>query len=102
MPTDEDVQQSPPKQAMEVTEAIQRALTFIQTVIKDNRVGSMLLEEVELSEDSRYWLITISLPSPVASGALFVGNAGRQERDYKVVRIDAQTGKVESIKMRKV
>jgi hypothetical protein len=58
----------------------------------------LLLEEVELSEDDKFWLVTLSFPPPAGSSfAVALGG-----RVYKVVKIDAVTGEFESIKIRQV
>ena len=63
------------------------------------------LEEVELSEDESTWLVTIgfSRPLPLDSFSKNAPEFLRQyQRDYKVFRIDAQNGKVRSMKIRAV
>jgi len=67
----------------------------------------MALEEVEFSEDERFWLITLSYqikaePAPkaaVPSMAAFFGPTSMTK--YKVFKVDAQSGKVVSMKIRK-
>ena len=58
------------------------------------------LEEVELTDDKNYWLITLGYELPDK----FKGVLGLQEfrREYKLFRINAQTGEVESMKIRSV
>lgn len=58
------------------------------------------LEEVELSEDKGYWLITLSyegLSGSVASSML-VGKSLR----YKIFKLDAENGEVLSMKIRDI
>ncbi|MGD1700219.1 hypothetical protein [Dapis sp. BLCC M229] len=67
------------------------------------------LEEVELSENEQFWLITLgynrrkdlALPDEVDYSDLspeFIGI----ERDYKIFTVNAQTGAVESMKIREL
>jgi hypothetical protein len=70
-------------------------------LLGDQIVNSMRLEEVELVEDEKFWLITLSfeLPPPTfALGPLSL----RGERQYKTFKVDAQTGQVLSMKIREL
>ena len=57
----------------------------------DDPIG-LALEEVERSKDGRYWLITLGY-SP---------NIFTARRNYKVFTVDADTGEVLSMKIRKM
>jgi hypothetical protein len=66
------------------------------------------LEEVELSDDESTWLVTIGFSRPLPLDS-FLKNAPKfllgehqYQRDYKVFRIDAQSSKVRSMKIRAV
>ncbi len=59
---------------------------------------TLSLEEVELSEDEKYWYITISIHTPTAS-PLFVSQGFHEKIAYKKFKINAETGKVYSMKM---
>ncbi len=48
------------------------------------------IEEIELSSDEKYWLITLGHPR-----TFFV-----PAKDYKKIKVDAETGEVISMKMR--
>jgi hypothetical protein len=58
------------------------------------------LEEVELTDDKDYWLITLGYDLPDK----FKGALGLEvfRREYKLFRVNAQTGEVESMKIRSV
>jgi len=63
------------------------------------------LEEAELSEEKKHWFITLGFIRPVdkTSSPLADLIATRNyEREYKVFKIDATTGEVQSIKIREV
>ena len=64
----------------------------------DQGISNVQLEEVELTEDGRYWLITLSYPVPRELASLNFNF----KRKYKVFTIDALTGEVKSMKIRKV
>jgi hypothetical protein len=84
---------------LSVREAAQNALNFYKDIYPT--ISGELVEEVELDESHNYWLITLSFPvvadptSPF-SAALFP----KTERKYKLFKIDAQNGNVESMKIR--
>jgi len=61
--------------------------------------GGILFEEVELAENGNHpsWLVTLSAPSP---GSVFVGAGPPTARDYKVFKINAEDGTLESVKIR--
>jgi hypothetical protein len=88
---------------IDVREAVQTALAFVHQVMPDPRSNSILLEEIELSEGESEWAVTISVPTPYKpSLSAVMAAVGTPDRDYKVLRIDAETGKVKSLKIRKV
>jgi hypothetical protein len=65
-------------------------------------VKGFSLEEVELSDDGDYWLITLSFeipPDPVL-GQVFSFQAPRTK--YKVFKVDSKSGRVLAMKIRKL
>lgn len=63
------------------------------------------LEEVELSEDKEYWLITLSFNRPVSveqQPVLDLVEGKQYQREYKIFKINAQDGEVESMKIRTI
>ncbi|HEY9174377.1 MAG TPA: hypothetical protein VI136_19000 [Verrucomicrobiae bacterium] len=89
---------------IDVHQAVKTAIGFFQKSFAREKTQHLQLEEVELSEDGRIWLITLGYDDPVAvwSEALKPSPLLRPRplRKYKVVRIDAQTGKPMSVKIR--
>ena len=74
-------------------------------------ISGVLLEEVELSADDRFWLITLGFyrHKPAVTPLDELANTGitgltaaDRTRVYKVIKIDADTGKPVSMKMREV
>ena len=68
-----------------------------------SNLKSFSLEEVELSEDGNYWLITLSFEIPATSHS---SNALTRfqppKTKFKVFKVDARTGKVLAMKIRKL
>jgi hypothetical protein len=84
---------------LDVKEAAQRASEYFAGLYSDQKINNVQLEEVEISDDGKYWLITLSYPVfpqdivPIQ----FIG-----KRKYKLFTIDAETGQVKSMKIREV
>jgi len=70
-------------------EAAQIATRYLAEM-KNLRVYDISLEEIELTDDRNSWLVTL--------GHLrgYMGTA----KDYKIIKVDAETGEVLSMKMR--
>lgn len=91
---------------IDVKKAVEVAYDFIQHLPKVGEVNPITLEEVELTDDDRYWLITLGLYRsvlPAATGPItFPSVPTKREREYKVVKIHTDSGKVQSMKIRTV
>lgn len=61
---------------------------------------SSRLEEVELSEDKQFWLITLGFERVNLNNPLQV--VPQYIREYKIFKINAETGEVESMKIREL
>lgn len=69
------------------------------------KIEDVRLEETEISEDKKHWFITLGFTSPVDKNrdrfADLLENFPRDyQRDYKVFQINAETGEVQSMKIR--
>jgi hypothetical protein len=87
---------------IEMKQAVKNALEFIEGLYDKKDVEDFLLEEVELSEDEKYWLITVGF-SPRRTQTNPLANlvtATTSRRIYKSVKLDAETGKPISLKIR--
>lgn len=62
--------------------------------------GGIVFEEVELAQNggNAHWLVTLSVPAPSSAALAALGIP----RDYKIFQIDAENGKLESVKIRKL
>ena len=102
MATDEN------QKAVSVNDAVKTATNHLYAWLPG--VEDVLLEEVELSDDDRYWLVTLSCfqylpnelrPAGITPSPTYLLKAGKQ-RAYKVFKIDRQTGEVRSMKIREL
>ena len=83
---------------IQVKEATEKAKEHLQVFFPE--AERIQLEEVELSADKVYWLVTLSyegLSSSVASSML-VGKS----LQYKIFKLDAESGEVISMKIRDI
>ena len=81
-----------------VKEATDKAREYLQAFFPE--AENVQLEEVELTGDKAYWLITLSyegVSNSVAS-SLLVGKTVL----YKIFKLDAETGTVISMKIRDI
>ncbi len=82
---------------IDVNEASARAIDHLKKLYPGQDLGTILFEEAELSDDDRFWMITLSYKSPVSAGGLghsmFTG-----DRCYKVFKLLAENGEIRSVK----
>lgn len=81
-----------------VKEAVKRAIIFLGELQESNPPEDITIEEVELSDDGLFWLITISFFPSGSSIAAITGQ--KTYKKYKIFRVDAASGEVISMKMR--
>ena len=87
---------------MDVKEASQTAKAYVAELFAGEQITNLGLEEAEFESLSNTWKITIGFSRPwdqknVLSAAL---GEGRPARSYKVMRINNESGDVESLKDR--
>ena len=82
---------------IDVKTAVSSAISFMDEVYEPKGVKNPRLEEVELSDDNRYWYVTISIE--VAPKSSFEAVSGVKGRDFKVFKVGADDGKVDSMRV---
>lgn len=90
-----------------VKEAVAAAQQYVRELYSKTDLKHLRLEEVELSEDERYWYITLGWAEsgvrlPTSLSAVLSSEVHVLPRVYKTFEIDAQTGAVKSMKIREV
>lgn len=93
------------KNQVTVKSAVRAAIDYIQDLYTDKNLQDLLLEEVEFSEDTDQWIVTVGFSlveaKEGATSLLMPIESSRElSRKYKVVKIDAETGKPISMKIR--
>ena len=73
--------------------AVKKALEYFAELYPGAAGGPTLLEEVELTDDRKFWLITLSYTPPPENPLLPFIPSGRQFRTF---RVSAETGEVAS------
>ncbi|MEP7287963.1 MAG: hypothetical protein ABI947_19600 [Chloroflexota bacterium] len=101
---------------IDVKQAIKIAHDYLLSLYNPDELIDLLLEEVERSEDDRYWYITfgftrvLAVPTKAPQSAVSVAAAiqgtttdlkDNVERVYKKITVRADTGKVQAMKIRR-
>ncbi len=80
--------------AIDVKSAVIKAAEYFKSLFVD--VSNIQLEEVELSEDGRWWFVTFSFSRPsTALGIVF------PQKEFKTVELNAEDGQPRAIRIRK-
>ena len=91
---------------IDVKQAIRAAAAFVAEIFSDEKLLDVRFEEVELTEDEKTWLITLSLlrkqKATTGLADAWSDAGGRMEREYKILAVESETGRVRSMKIRQV
>jgi hypothetical protein len=96
-----------------VKDAVRIAVGYVRELYAPEELVDLRLEEVELSGSGKYWFVTIGFSrpelkkqqretEPAPGSVLSLLRPQTLEREYKVVKIHAATGDVQSMKIRQV
>lgn len=106
MNIEEHVIPAPQDEPSEVRDAIRIAGQYMRDLYQGEELPHFRLEEVELSEDSSEWLVTFGFTASerdVETNSFIAaigGSTSRPRRDYKLIRVDARTGKALAMNIR--
>ncbi len=99
---------------IDVKEAVRLAKEFATGIYEKEKISRLGLEAVERTEDGRYWLVTLGFSRPWTTPrstqrqdplrspfeqAFHESRKPMVEREYKVFRVDAQSGEVIGMEM---
>jgi len=98
---------------IDVKTAVNAAYQYIKSMqdMMDSSLGDLRLEEVEFSEDKSFWLITLGFDVPKKPPKSQLENfittsltstPVLYEREYKLFKVNSETGEVEAMKIRQV
>lgn len=85
---------------IDVKQAIAKALEYLKNIYEIT--PDLMLEEVELSQDQKYWFITFgfAVERTPAPNELLQGLFRKSVRTYKIVQLDAHSGEFVAMKIR--
>ena len=95
------------EQEIDAKRAVQLAKDFARSLYETEKISRLGLEAVERTEDGKHWLITLGFSRPWMSSKqkspleelLHSPKEPQPAREYKVFRVDAQSGEVVGMKM---
>lgn len=94
---------------LDAKSAVESARSYILSIqdALNNPLNNLRLEEIELSEDKKFWLITLGYDNPdkpkdISNMSLIAPQFARLAREYKIFQIGADDGNVSSMKIRQV
>jgi hypothetical protein len=87
---------------IDVKQAVKIATDYAKELFSDQKFEQITLEEVELDEDAHFWNVTLGMGKIVHESpfGILAGVQGKLMIKYKVVKINAATGSVQSVKIR--
>ena len=100
-----------PVQLVDARQAAESAFDYFRTLFTngahdlsvpgslDQKVSAPSLEEIEMSKDGRYWLVTLGFDQPRANNPRLPKFLHVPFRTLKVFKVDAATGRVLSMKI---
>jgi hypothetical protein len=100
-----------PADVLDARAAVAEAKEFAAKLFAGEKISHLGLEEIELTDDGKWWLVTLGFSRPwdlprrtttsSAVGAALEELRGERlpDREYKVFRVDAGTGVVAAVKM---
>lgn len=83
---------------IDAKEAVKIAKSYFLDLFNDQLLTNIQLEEVERTEDGKFWRVTIGYDRGSENQLRSI--LGETPRYYKVVTVDAFTGQAESVKIR--
>jgi hypothetical protein len=91
---------------VDVKGAVGKAMDYLKNMYQIDQFKDVLLEEVNLSEDDKFWNVTIGftrLQESTSGGpmATLIGQSSEFKREFKVFQIDAESGVLRSMRSRK-
>jgi hypothetical protein len=85
--------------ALDVKAAVTTAVTYLKDLYSEEELKNIRLEEVWLSDDEKYWYVTIGYNS-LTSARDPLASLRLPEREYKLFKVRVEDGRVMKMKMR--
>ncbi|MGE0824188.1 MAG: PolC-type DNA polymerase III N-terminal domain-containing protein [Candidatus Binatia bacterium] len=92
---------------IDVLNAVQTARNYLGMLYGTTKLHDVQLEEVELSDDGKFWLVTLGFSRPLPAETIDSLRAAltgetQYKREYKIFKIDSEKSEVQSMKIREV
>ena len=89
---------------IDVKQAVKIAHAYIIDLYGEANLPGLMLEETELSDEHKYWMITFGFDTDrkTVPDTSFFRPTPLFIRDYKIIKIEAETGEVESMMIRQL
>ena len=81
-----------------IKDAVRIATEHVAELYRKEPGSGLVLEEAELSADGTTWLVTLALAHEQARSPIEAMTGQELKPRYKIVRIDAESGDVRSVK----
>jgi len=83
---------------VDVKTAVYAAYQYLRSLqeVMGGTLYNLRLEEVELSEDRDFWLVTVGFDRAEFPAIM------TEDRNYKIFKVNSQTGEVEAMKIRAI
>jgi hypothetical protein len=95
-------QTKPGAKILDVKDAARAAAAYAEQLFPDSARSVISLEEVELSEDEKYWLITLGFNVEQKDTTEVPWTILPPKAKYRIFKVDARTGRVVSMKIRAI
>ncbi len=93
---------------IDMKQAVQIAQDFCRNLYGPEQLADFLVEEVELTEDEKFWLVTVGFnikpgetSRPASPGGTSAYSKG-PDHVYKTMKVDATNGRALSLKIKKL
>ncbi len=89
---------------IDVKEAVKISREYIQELYRADEIRDLSLEEVEIAEDEKFWLVTIGFTKQMSQplNPMEAMSGPKYARFYKELKIDSESGHVRSMKNKKL
>jgi hypothetical protein len=93
---------------IDVKQAVKNALEYVGSIFPAGEMIDPRLEEIELTQDEKSWLITVSFIRKTPPQSVLqipnqlAWNINTNDREYKLITLSAESGKPLSMKIRQL
>jgi hypothetical protein len=89
---------------IEVKDAVKIAQDYIRELYTQDEIRDLALEEVEISEDNKFWIVTIGFTKQMSQplNPMEAMSGPKFSRFQKELKIDAESSLVRSMKNKKL